>query len=281
MKKQYKLIALDLDGTLFDSESRISQNNKLAIKRAADIGVNFVIATGRPYQGLPLDSMAELGIRYAITTNGSAVYSVPEKECLFERCIPSPHVIPLIEQLQRLQVDMGVFIQGETCTPGPCQNVVEGMDNLPAALKEYILTTRNVIPDLVAYLENSNHQVQKVTMNFLLNEANTYVDRQEAIAILKNCPHIYFLSGGFGNLEFTAKGISKANGLTFLCDYLHIPVEQTLACGDSENDLDIIKAAGLGIAMENATDDIKAAADDITLSNDCDGVAALIEKWVL
>jgi len=66
----------------------------------------------------------------------------------------------------------------------------------------------------------------------------------------------------------------------YLCNYLNIPIEQTIACGDSENDLDIMRAAGLGIAMANAPEDIRKQADDITLDNNHHGVAAFLKKWI-
>ena len=98
-QNSFQLVALDLDGTLFNSQSQVSDVNKSAIKHAIHKGTTFVISTGRPYDGLPLEVMADLGICYAITTNGAAVYKVPEKECLFETCIPAKLAIDILEDL--------------------------------------------------------------------------------------------------------------------------------------------------------------------------------------
>ena len=87
------------------------------------------------------------------------------------------------------------------------------------------------------------------------------------------------MSGGFHNLEDTRCGIAKSKGLKFLCDYLHISMEDTMAVGDSENDLDIVKAAGIGVAMGNAQQLLKDSADFISLSNEEDGVAYAIERF--
>lgn len=280
-KKPFQLIALDLDGTLFNSESKISAENKAAIQKAAEQGIVFVISTGRPYTGLPLEAMTELNIRYAITTNGAAVYKVPEKECLFENSMPYHLVADIIEELLQLEIHMDLFIHGDAYTPLPCRDTFLKINALPDSLKEYILSTRKMVLDMVAFLREKQEDVQKITMNFLNREDGTFVDRDNAIEILKHYPEIYYLSGGFGNLEFTKQGISKAKGLSLLCGHLNIPLEQTIACGDSENDLDILKAAGLGIAMANAPELIRNQADEVTLSNDEHGVAAVIEKWVL
>ena len=280
MKKQILLVALDLDGTLFNSKSSISNKNKQTIKAASDAGTTFVIATGRPYSGLPLEDMKELGIQYAITTNGAAVYKVPEKECLLENCMPWKETADLVDELLTLPIHMDLFLHGSAYTPEICRKVIETATHLPKELKEYILSTRTLIPNITELLRNEKQDVQKVTMNFPVTEDGTILYRDKAMKILDRYPNVCYLSGGFGNLEFTRKDISKAKGLAFLCDYLNIPIEQTLACGDSENDLDIIKAAGLGIAMANAPEHVKAVADEIAPSNDEDGVAAIIEKWI-
>lgn len=281
MTKQFQLVALDLDGTLFDSQSRISAVNKAAIRKASQAGIAFVISTGRPYAGLPLDTMSELGIRYAITTNGAAVYKVPEKECLLENCMPFDQTADLVDELLTLPIHMDLFLHGNAYTPIECREAIKTMNSLPDSLKEYILSTRSLISDITGLLRREQENVQKVTMNFPIDDAGTVLYRDKALNILDKYPDVYYLSGGFGNLEFTRKGISKAHGLTFLCEYLNIPLEQTLACGDSENDIDMLKAAGLGIAMENAPEHVKSAAAEITASNDQDGVAYVIEKWIL
>lgn len=281
MKKQFLLAALDLDGTLFNSKSSISDKNKKAIKAASADGITFVIATGRPYSGLPLDDMKELGIHYAITTNGASVYKVPGKKCLFESCMPWKQTADLIDELLTLPIHMDLFLHGSAYTPDVCKKAIENMNHLPQELKAYILSTRTLVPNITELLRNEQQDVQKVTMNFPVAEDGSVLYRNKAMEILDRYPDVYYLSGGYGNLEFTKKGISKAKGLSFLCDYLNIPIEQTIACGDSENDLDIIKAAGLGIAMANAPEHVKEQAVDIAPSNDDDGVAAIIERWLL
>lgn len=281
MKKEFKLVALDLDGTLFNSKSSISDNNKKAIKAASASGTIFVIATGRPYRGLPLADMEELGIRYAITSNGAAIYTVPERKCLLENCMPWKQTADLVDELLTLPIHMDLFIDGNAYTPEACREIVENMTHFPKELKEYILSTRTLIPDITDLLRSKKTDIQKVTLNFPVTADDTILYRDQAIEILKRHPNVCYLSGGFGNLEFTRRGISKAKGLTFLCEHLNIPAAQTIACGDSENDLDILKTAGLGIAMANAPKHVQTKADEIAPSNDADGVAAVINKWIL
>ena len=89
------------------------------------------------------------------------------------------------------------------------------------------------------------------------------------------------VDGGFANLEFTAQGVSKATGLRFLADYLGLTLAQTMAIGDSENDAEMLRAAGLGVAMGNAYPQVKALADAVTDDNESDGVAKAIQKYLL
>ena len=94
-------------------------------------------------------------------------------------------------------------------------------------------------------------------------------------------PDINVVCGGYNNLEFTAAGVDKGMGLKKLAELLSIPMESTMAIGDTENDLAIIEAAGIGVAMGNATDAVKARADYVTTTNTKDGVAAAIEHFIL
>ena len=279
-KSSYQLVALDLDGTLFNSQSQVSEINKNAIRTAAAMGVVFVISTGRPYDGLPLELMEQLNIRYAITTNGAAVYKAPEKECLFETCIPAALSANILEELLQLDIHINVFLHGNAYVPSKCRESLLKIKSLPESIKEYMLTTRASVSDMPEFLRSQDSGTQKMTLNFPEGEDNTFPDRRKAMEILDRYPQVSYLCGGYNNLEFTLAGISKGKGLSLLCQYLNIPIEQTIACGDSENDLDILKAAGLGVAMANAPKAIRSMADDVTLSNDEHGVAAMLEKWL-
>ena len=276
----FRLVALDLDGTLLNSEGTISNENKAAIQNAAQRGVSFAIATGRPYCGLPHTIIKELGIRYAITTNGAGIYTIPDKECLAEHCMPANLVIDILKQLLKLEIHMDLFIHGDAYTPAQCRETLKKITVLPDSLKKYIISTRERLPDVLAFLRENQFPVQKLTLNFMTNPDGTCKDRNEAIQILSQYPEFHFLSGGYENLEFTYAGITKAKGLSLLCRHLNIPIEQTIACGDSENDLDIIKAAGLGVAMANAPKDIRCQADAVTLSNEEHGVAVMLETYL-
>ena len=122
-----KLIALDLDGTLFNNQSQISRENIKAIKEATAAGINVVISTGRPFGGLPFEAIKGTGIRYAITANGSAIYEIDTQKCLYENCLSDETAFSIIDYLMTKRVHMDAFING--CGYSPYKCLADVMDS--------------------------------------------------------------------------------------------------------------------------------------------------------
>lgn len=273
-----KLIALDLDGTLFNNQSQISAHNIDTIKKANEAGTMVVISTGRPYSGLPFEQLKGSGIRYAITTNGSAIYEIESGKCLFEEAMNEDIILPILDFLLTKDIHMDAFIGGKGYTPVQCVAAGQKLAN-PPALKHYILNTRVRVDNLPLFIHENQLKVQKMTLNFY-PDGDIFKDREEVRKYLESNPAVTTVSGGYNNLEFTRADVNKGVGLQKMAQLLDIPVAQTMAVGDTENDLAIIRAAGVGVAMGNATAAVKSAADYITTSNDEDGVAAAIAHFL-
>ncbi len=273
-----KLIALDLDGTLFNSQSQISAHNIDTIKKANEAGATVVISTGRPYSGLPFEQLKGSGIRFAITTNGSAIYEIESGKCLFEEAMDEDIILPILDFLLTKDIHMDAFIGGKGYTPVQCVAAGQKLAN-PPALKHYILNTRVRVDNLPLFIHENQLKVQKMTLNFY-PEGDVFKDREEVRKYLESNPAVTTVSGGYNNLEFTRADVNKGVGLQKMAQLLDIPVAQTMAVGDTENDLAIIRAAGVGVAMGNATAAVKSAADYITTSNDEDGVATAIAHFL-
>lgn len=280
MNKRIRLAAIDLDGTLFDNHSRISPRNQEIIEKCIAQGVVVVIATGRPYAGLPMEELSRLGVRYAITANGAAVYALPEKNCIYESCFSPDVICPILRELQQQEIHLDIFVNGEGYSLNDCIPRIDRMD-MPESIRTYIKKTRFLTDDLAALVENEQLAVQKAVANFYPLPDGSFLYRDEAIRLLAACPDITFLSGGYHNLEFTKAGTSKGSSLLFLCRRLGISREETLAIGDTQNDLDILQTAAIGIAMGNAIPEVKKSADFITLTNEEDGVAHALEHFIL
>lgn len=276
--KEIKLIALDLDGTLFDNSGQISPANKIEIENAVKKGIAVVISTGRPFSGLPFEQIKDTGIKYAITTNGSALYEIATGKCLFEAALDDAVVIPIINYIMTKDIHADAFCGGRGYTSEKTLSARSKLD-IPESLLKYIINTREVVPDLAAYIKNKNLHVQKMTLNFHKDTDGRLVDREDVKAFLMANPNINVVCGGYNNLEFTAAGVDKGMGLKKLAELLSIPMESTMAIGDTENDLSIIQAAAVGVAMGNATEDVKKAAAYITDSNTENGVAHAIAHY--
>jgi Cof subfamily protein (haloacid dehalogenase superfamily) len=276
---EVKLIALDMDGTLFNSEGEVSEKDKEIIRKATETGVAVAVATGRSYAELPIEMLYDVGIRYAITGNGSAVYKIPTMECVFSDCMDTELVCRILGEVKELDIYYDVYIQGRAYRPEHVTHNIRRMD-LPESLYEAVEQTRIVVPDLVEYLKETKGLVEKATLNFALLEDGTLLDRDKSEEILKRYPQVEYLSGGFHNWEFTKAGVNKGTGLKFLAERIGAAMDETMACGDSQNDLSMLKAAQVAVAMGNAKEEIKEMADFITLSNDESGVGYAIEKFV-
>lgn len=280
MQKNIRLVALDMDGTLFNHQSQISDMDQQTIREATEAGIEVVISTGRPYIGLPVTLLSELGIRYAITSNGAAIYRLPDKECIYECCMTPELICPIIDELQKKDIHMDAFIDGNGYSRLVCKEKIALLD-MPESIRQYIRDSRTFTDDLADFVRQRQLNVQKMTLNFYPCLDGSFGHREEVKVLLASHPEITFLSGGYHNLEFTKAGTSKGAGLRFLCDYLKLSLEQTMAVGDTQNDIDILKTASIGVAMGNARDDVKAIADYITCSNEESGVAHAIRHFAL
>ena len=275
-----KLVALDLDGTLFDNSSHISERNLTAIRSITDKGIHVVISTGRPFEGIPFDQIKGTGINYAITANGSGIYEISTGKCLYENAMDEELVTPILNFLLTRDIHMDAFIGGKGYTPVQCVETAQKL-TVPSSIKNYIITTRTRLDNILQFIHENQLKVQKMTLNFYPAADGTLIDRETVRKFLVSNPAITTVCGGYNNLEFTRADANKGVGLRKLAEILGVNPDATMAIGDTENDLAIIEAAGIGVAMGNATDAVKARADYVTTTNTKDGVAAAIEHFIL
>lgn len=278
--KDIKLVALDLDGTLFDNSSRISKRNLTAIRSITDKGIHVVISTGRPFEGIPFDQIKGTGINYAITANGSGIYEISTGKCLYENAMDEELVTPILNFLLTRDIHMDAFIGGKGYTPVQCVETAQKL-TVPSSIKNYIITTRTRLDNILQFIHENQLKVQKMTLNFYPAADGTLIDRETVRKFLVSNPSITTVCGGYNNLEFTRADANKGVGLRKLAEILGVNPDATMAIGDTENDLAIIEAAGIGVAMGNATDAVKTRADYVTTTNTKDGVAAAIEHFIL
>ena len=275
MKTNIRLIALDLDGTLLDSQKRLSARNEAVLRECISRGIYIVPCTGRIWGGVP-DFLRSLpGIRYAITTNGAIVEDVKEHRILDERKLGCAQAIDILEMAGRFHTMYDAYVDGRAYGE---KRFLEHMDTyaIPDAIQTMILQTRQEVPDVKEQIRKLNLPVEKV--NYFFGDQQ---ERSRARRVLQERGDVIVSSSLDNNLEINAPGATKGEAILRLAGHLGLWREQTMGFGDGENDMTMIRTAGIGVAMGNAVEALKAEADYVTVTNDEDGVADAIEKLVL
>ncbi len=270
-----RLVALDLDGTLLNTQKEITPRTLRALQQAAEQGVLPVPITGRPAQGLPAAVLELPGLRYAVTSNGATIRDLVSGEVLLEKHLQAETCLQVLQTCQHFPVIREVFRNGigylsQTDFERLCARY-QGL-----AVLDYLKSTRRVLPGTVEDFLRQGGLVEELF--FLTDSPETKAALHQTLAGL---PHIGFADPFPNDLEVIAGDIDKGEALRYLMARLEIPSEQTVAMGDGGSDVPLLKAAGLGIAMGNAPDFVKAAADVVTTSCDEDGVALALERYVL
>ncbi len=269
-----KLIALDLDGTALRSNNTLSPAVAAAIERAADLGIEIIAASGRPYGSMPESVLGLRGVNYVISSNGAAVYDRAGKR-LRETPMREDEVKKLLNLTAAYDLIWEAFLDGATYTDNRYLRDPLKYGCTPAYVA-YVQNSRGGLDDMRAYIYENRRRldsVEYVCPDPLL--------REEVRAILeKELTDTYITSSSSSFVEFSHRDASKSNALKWLCRHLSIPLRQTAACGNADNDADMIACAGLRAAVGNAGESCKKAADVILPSNDNDGVAELIEHII-
>ena len=281
-----RLIALDLDGTLLDSQKRLSAANRDALARAAAKGVLVVPTTGRFFGMMPPAVRDLPFVRYAITINGAQVYDRATGAAIVREEIPLATALAVMELLDGYDVIYDCYRSNWGWMTQALQDKAADY----ATNEHYIRMVREFrkpVPELKAHLRAtaSEGDVQKI-MLFARNApadgaeapAEVLADIRRAVAV--RFPEIKVTSSTANNLELNIASAHKGNALKRFAEHLGLTLANCMAFGDGMNDFTMVEAAGLGVAMANAEDEVKRVAKDVTLSNDEDGVAKGIDKWI-
>lgn len=272
--RKIRLIALDMDGTLLNSQKELSQRNKEVLSRCAVAGIQIVPATGRAADGVVPEVRALPGVEYGITTNGGVVLHMTTGENLKRCTLSNETALRIFDLIKDYHIMYDPYIRGRGITQ---PRFIDHMDEygLSPVVQKMVRFTRDTVPDIIDYVRACGEDVEKI--NIYMADTG---DREALIAAVSRVPGVEISSSLHNNLEINATGATKGAALLWLADYLGIDRNETMAFGDGENDISMLKAAGVGVAMGNGLDSVKAVADELTLTNDEDGVAEAICRLV-
>ena len=270
-----KMIGMDLDGTLLTSEKKLLPYTREVLRKAVDQGIVVLVATGRPYTGIPEELREFPGMRYALTSNGARIVDTWTKEVLIEQLFPIQSARKALEITDKYDTLLEVYFDGQGYVDEKLYAQVERFHHNPF-MWEYFRTTRKPVPSLEELIKSKNKDMDKIQILFSSME-----DRKTAWEELSKYDEFEMVNSLGYNIEINAAGVNKGVGLIRLGEMLGIRKEEIMACGDSDNDIAMLQEAGFGVATANAIDDVKAVADYITGTNDEEGVARAIEKFAL
>lgn len=263
-----RCIALDLDWTTLNARGRLSERNREALERAIARGIHVAVASGRSLDSLPGDILDIPGIRYAITSNGAAVYDLEAGVCLHAWKMTAKSVEDILRLTESEPVGYEAFIDGRAY--GQREYVEDPVSfGAEAASIPYIQSTRRPVADFRGFL--MEHRNELDGMDVIVDGDATKQRLWRELS--EQVEDIYVTSSVKQLLEISYKDSGKHSGVKFLLKHLGLKPEELAAFGDGDNDAEMLRYAGIGYAVANASETCRAAADVIAPHHDADAVA--------
>ena len=275
MKLKVQMIGVDLDGTLLTTDKKLLPYTASVLKAAAGQGKIVLPVTGRPLCGVPEELLALHGIRYVISANGGRIVDRKEEKILHEDLLPAETARRILNIMGEYDAMREVYYDGIGYAPRKCLERIHTYLSYPS-MAEYVVSTRIPVDDVMVKFEQEKRGVDK--LQGLFAEAG---ERDEALERIRQIPGTTVTSVLEKNIEVNAGGVNKGKAVRLLARMLEIPLAEVLVFGDAANDIQMVREAGIGVAVANAVHEVKEAADYVTGSNDEEGAAKFIEKYVL
>ena len=268
-----KILFLDLDGTLLNSQREVSPGNRAALEKALGLGHKVVINTGRPLHSAIIQN-DRLGFHqegcYVVSFNGGIIYDAYREKIIYSQCLPLSTAKSILAMCNELGIHVQTYDREDVLVEPKwddelikkyCARILMHYRVLPSFEKDLTQDP----PKILAVSEENRPGLEKLQREL--------PERFGNVDCFFSAKHL---------LEIVPKGVHKGSALQRLCGILDIPVANSVAAGDEENDITMLRAAGVGCAMQNAVQTVKEAADYVTVhNNDQDGIAEIVEKFLL
>lgn len=289
----YKLVAIDLDGTLLNSYGQISNKNKECIEKLMNEGKEVVIASGRPISSAKSFANEIKADKYIICGNGSLLYDIQSGKIMYNKFIEKQKALQIINICEENSIYYNVYTENITITKSLNYNTLvynyenqnktdEQKTNIKIVknIYEYI----NEMPDLnilkITICDDNEVIFSRIIKR--LREINNIdvldVEHMSKKTIKSGTEDVLI---EYYYTEITSKNVNKWNAIKFLADYLNIKTDEIVTIGDNINDKEMIQEAGLGLIMGNSAPYLKEFADRVVSDNNNDGVAEAIEKYII
>ncbi len=289
----YKLMAIDLDGTLLNSYGEVSNETREALMKAKEQGTEVVLASGRPISST--ESLAlELGVdNYLVSGNGAAVYDIKNQKVIYDRFLTKEQVLKIAKLCEENSFFYNVYTEDEVIASSLNYNTLFYHKENIKKIEEK-RTHINVVQNIVEYIEQSEKEkFLKITVcdesRFIFNSIMKKLKEINGIDVLD----VEYMSkkkikSGTEDIdiqyyytEITNENVNKWSALEFLINKLQIDRSEVIAIGDNVNDKEMIENANLGVVMGNSNPKMKEIANVIVADNNSEGVKEAIEKYVL
>ena len=289
----YKLLAIDLDGTLLNSLGEVSLNTRKALLEAKEKGIEIVLSSGRTIDSVK-NLAIELGVdNYLISGNGAVVYDIQNEEIIYDQFLSKEKVLEIVKICEENSFYYNIYTETEIVTKSLSYNVLF-YHNENLKKPEQKRTSINVVTDVEKYIkEYDKEKFLKITIcekeKFIFNSILRKINQIKDLDILETefmsrkqvrngsdlIPIEYYYT------EITNTNVNKWTALEYLMEKLNIKPEEVVAIGDNMNDREMIENAGLGIVMGNSNPQMKELGNIIVSDNNSEGVCEAIEQYIL
>lgn len=287
----YKLVAIDLDGTMLNSYGVVTEHTKNVIKKVEEQGVEVIIASGRPIDSIKTIAKEIESKNYFIAGNGAIVYDMKKDEIIYEKTMSKEKVLEIIKICEENSISYNVYTEQEILATSLKYNVLYyHKENLKK--EESKKTKINIVNDMYEYIKNKQDarflkiticDESKAVFNSIIRKLKEIKDIEVlevahmARKTIKQGTEEYPIS--YYYTEISTVDVDKWNAIEFLMQKLNIKREEVMAIGDNANDKIMIENAGLGVAMKQSTPTVIEIADEVTDDNNEDGVAKILQKY--
>ena len=267
-----KLISIDVDGTLINRQGDLTPATRSALQRAADAGIHVTLNTGRPLSESQALLKALPMMRYVVLCTGAEVRDLQTGETIARHGLTNEENRRLYDLLSPLDGMIQIFNEFDGKLYNRAWDLARADRFCPPNLAKMCRETHVAVADLDAFMDGYTGTASKIHLFFPNHE-----EKLKAAALLKGLP--FFVSESVPNdIEVMPLGVDKGTGLSALAKYLNLTPAEVMAVGDGENDLAMLRYAGLSVAMGNACDTVKKTARVVTECNDEDGLAKAVER---